>query len=383
MQKKLTFVTMFDRIMEASNWTAYDNAHVVDGNHVVCFESTAKTEKMKSLLRIIVDLFNRQHSNLSRREDFGAVVFENSRNTGASSIVGIIEATPKELERQYNNIKEILKPMGLCESFSRRLCFDNEPKRNFTLTATESNKRSTSYIKKIALSIGKKVREVNLLAEASSSIDFASSAEQSVEKKADVDFGAVRSALLVNMFSKDAGTGGLNSITAMDSVLCSYRRMGKSEALHNIDRDLYCFDKKIETVADVLVNNIQNNIYMPINRKYAKGAYDDDLSRHASTAINNLRLVAEDIAKSNVSADTFSALMDADDIFTNILGEKFVSGAINYCLHGIMLHECLKHTRDKILLAKAETEKRAPENKDDMDIVSSSLGFLSLTSSPP
>lgn len=374
---KLNFIAMCERALEASNWTEYDRAYVVDNSHVVCFRSTARTDESKSLLRAAIDVVSRVRSAENNRNRSSIVVFEEKDAPGAASIVGVIEANPKELERQYNHIRNILKPMGLCEGYGKRLFLDEIPSAKITITTKSSESTSRSLIQKSAASLGGLFKSFNLNVESALSRESKTGKESALEKKTEVDAGAVRSALLINMISQDMGVSSLESIMAMDSCLASYEDIGSTESLHFLGRDIQNYEHKVDVATEALISNIKN-AYTTLNAKVARASYDDERSQYASIAMENLGKAAEDISNGKVEGKTFDRLFRANDIIQNQLSEQTLSGAVDYCMHGTILLVCLAHTKDKLAAAHENMKQRALEG--DLSIVSSSLGFQSYVS---
>lgn len=375
------FITLCKRALEASNWTGFDVAHLVGDSHVVCFQSTADTGEKRRFLGAVVDLVNRQFGLHHEPDRSGIVVFDSgdSGDSGDSAhspgIVGVIEADPKALERQYNHIRNILKPLGLCEGFAKRLYLDEDPTRQFTITTTSSNKDSHTSATKVVASIGKLFKGITLSGETSTSKDVVSSEESTHVKKTEVDHGAVRSALFMNMICKDLGVSDLKSITTRDEFVRSCRKRADSESLHLLKSEAENFEAQREIIQSSMIGAIEG-VYR--NLALEKSLYEthkkDSWAMNLITdAMQNLGEAAREISQGVVNADTLENLYTAHATIESALKEKYMAGALDYCMHGAVLMACFNNTRQKILDAHADLKAQGIEETATID--SSSLPF--------
>ena len=369
------FITLCKRALEASNWTGFDRAHLVGDSHVVCFQSTADTGEKRRFLGAVVDLLNRQFGLHHEPDRSGIVVFDSGDTSHVPGIVGVIEADPKALERQYNHIRNILKPLGLCEGFAKRLYLDEDPARQFSITTTSSNKDSHTSATKVVASIGKLFKGITLSGETSTSKDVVSSEESTHVKKTEVDHGAVRSALFMNMICKDLGVSDLKSIMVRDSFVASCSKRANSESLHLLKSEAENFEAQREIVQSSMLQAIEG-VYR--NLALEKSLYEthkkDSWGMNVITdAMHNLGEAARKISQGIVNADTLENLYAAHATIESDLKEQYMSGALDYCMHGAVLMACFNNTRQKILDAHANL--KAQGIKEAVTIDSSSLPF--------
>lgn len=377
--RKRNIVSICERTLEASNWTKFDQSYVVDNNYVICFKTTAKSEDKRSIVRSIIDSINRQEERSGKINQSGIVVFENRKDPSDTSIVGVVEANISKLDQQYRRIREILKSFGLADGHARKLFYDDAPAIKLTKTETTTKSRG------IKLGVSAKIDTdsdetialpVQASAEAEFSYERASSVEDKLQREDEVSFGAVRSALLINMISNDIGVRDLEKINNVEPILKGLERMEKEEALLKISREIEYCDRDLTITADAVIHTIHDQLYGIVKNKDSRGLYDEMESTRASIVMNNLRLAAKDIAKGVVSSGTFDLLLESEEILVGSLNQEYMSNAIDYCTHGIMLFGSLLHARNSCLKAKERVMERNSGNEEDFGLVSSSLGFF-------